>query len=72
MARWLKEVCETEERSPVDDLKSVFKEAKSYRENPLLVPGEQKEMFESAAQKAREAGIYVPPLMGVWIREKQK
>lgn len=72
MARWFEEGFETEERSPVDDLKSVVKEAKTYRENPLLVPGEQNEMFESVAQKARMVGIYVPPLMGVWIREKQK
>lgn len=72
MARWFEEGHETEERSPVDDLKSVVKEAKTYRENPLLVPSEQKEMFVSIAQKARMSGVYVPPLMGVWIREKQK
>lgn len=70
MARWFEEGYETEERSPINDLKSVVKEAKTYRENPLLVPSEQKEMFESAAQKARMAGIYVPPLMGVWRKEE--
>lgn len=72
MARWFEEGHDPDGRNPVEDLKSVFKEAKTYRENPLLVPSEQKEMFESVAQKARMAGIYVPPLMGVWIREKQK
>lgn len=71
MAHWFEEGYVPEEASPVEDMKHVVKEAKSYRENPLLIPGEQKEMFESAAQKARECGIYVPPLKAVWRKEKE-
>ena len=66
MARWFEEGYEPQEGNPVEDLKQVVEEAKTYRENTLLIPGEQKEMFESSAQKARAIGIYVPPLKAVW------
>ena len=72
MARWFEEGYEPEEANPVEDLKKVVEEAKSYRENPLLIPGEQRDMFESAAQKARGYGIYVPPLKAVWRKEKRR
>ena len=64
MARWFEE-----EYDSVEDLNKIFEESRAYRENPLLVPGESKEMFESSAQKAREAGIYVPLIEGVWRKE---
>ena len=65
MASWF------QEGNPIEDLKRVVEEALRYRENLLIIPGEQKEMFESAAQNAREAGIYVPRLKAVWRKEKE-
>lgn len=69
MARWFEEGYKPEEVNPVEDLKKIVEESREYRENPLLVPGESKEMFDSAAQKARAAGIYVPAIKAVWRKE---
>lgn len=70
MPRWFEEGCEPEECNPVEDLKRCVEEALTYRENLLLVPAEQKEMFEEAAKKARREGIPVPKIEAVWRKEK--
>ena len=72
MARWFEKGYVPKEESPIEDLKQAVEEAKSYRENPLLIPGEQRDMFESAARMARAAGIPVPTLKAVWRKEKRK
>lgn len=69
MARWFEKDYKPEEMNPVDDLNKIFEKSRAYRENPLLVPAELKEMFDSAAQKAREAGIFVPRIEAVWRKE---
>ena len=72
MARFFEEGYEPKESNPIEDIKQVVEEKKTCLEKPLFVPAEQKDMFEQAADMAREAGIYVPPIEGVVRKEKEQ